>query len=165
MSEMVSVPCSWPLAFGVNDTEMVQFAPPDSAAGQLFVWLNAPLAEMLLTLKFAPPVLLRVTDRAALVVPTTWLAKVRLEGDRDAAAGAIPVPLRITVCGLPLASSKIVTPPFAWLAVCGVNVTLKLQLAPAATDAGQLFVCANGRLAWTLLMFRLVPPVFVNVVV
>ena len=60
-------------------------------------------------LKAALPVLLRVTVWAALVVPTDWLPKARLVGERPstgaAAAVSVPVPERVTFCGLPRALS------------------------------------------------------------
>ena len=47
----------------------------------------------------------------------------------------VPVPLRPTVCGLPVALSVNVIVP-GWLpAAVGVKVTLMVQLAPAATEA------------------------------
>ena len=42
------------------------------------------------------------------MAPTAWLAKVRLVGERLATA-AVPVPVRLTVCGLPVALSVRVT--------------------------------------------------------
>src|SRR5260370_136614 len=117
---------------------------------------------MLLMLRLAPPVLVKGMDWGALVVPTCVAGNVRLVGDSETAAGMTPVPLRVTECGLPLALSKRVTPPLAGPVVCGVNVTLKVQLVSLASVAGQLFVCAKGKLAWKLLMFRSKPPVFVS---
>src|SRR5438876_11168640 len=75
----------------------------------------------------------------------------------------LPVPLRFTVCGLPLALSIIVRVPVALPLTMGWNVTLIVQFAAAANTAGQLFVCANGWPALMLEMFRLAVPVFVNV--
>ena len=74
----------------------------------------------------------------------------------------MPVPLRFTVCGLPLALSIIVRVPVALPLTMGWNVTLIVQFAAAANTAGQLFVCANGWLAVMLEMFRPALPVFVN---
>src|SRR2546430_13960607 len=56
----------------------------------------------------------------------------------------LPVPLRLTVCGLPLALSRIVRVPVALPLTTGWNVTLIVQFAAAAKVVGQLFVCANG---------------------
>ncbi len=84
--------------------------------------------------------LVSVTVCAGLVVLTCWLANVRLVGDRLAAAGALPVPVKDTVCGLPLASSVIVMAPVRVPVAVGVKVTLIVQLAPAATELPQMLV-------------------------
>ena len=58
-------------------------------------------------------------------------------------AGAVPivpVPLRLTECGLPVALSVIVTTPVRVPVVVGVKVTLMLQFAPAATVLPQVLV-------------------------
>jgi len=78
---------------------------------------------------------------------------------------AAPVPERATVCGLPVALSVTVIVP-GWLPVAvGVNVTLMEQLAPAATEAGQVLVWAYGALAAMLVMFRAAVPELVSVTV
>ena len=57
---------------------------------------------------------------------------------------AAPVPVRLTVCGLPVALSVTVIVP-GWLPVAvGLKVTLMEQLAPAATEAPQVLVWAYG---------------------
>jgi hypothetical protein len=85
------------------------------------------------------PLLLSVTVCAALVVPTFWLANVRLVGAR-LAAGAVPLPLRLAVCGLPAASSVTLSEPLRVPVAVGVKVTLMLQLALAANVVPQLLV-------------------------
>src|SRR5437899_5616835 len=55
--------------------------------------------------------------------------------DSDAAGGVIPVPVSDTDCGLPGASSVMVTVAVRALAAVGVNVRLTRQLAPATTVA------------------------------
>src|SRR5271157_1454017 len=107
---------------------------------------------MLLILSGAVPLLVSVTACAELVVLTSWLLKDRLVGDR-VTPGAVPVPERATVCGLPEAVSVMVRVPFRVPDAVGVKVTLMAQLAPAATLAPQLLVCANS-----LLMEMLVIP-------
>ena len=82
--------------------------------------------------------MLNVTVWAGLVVPTSWLANVRLAGDSPT---AIPLPLRATVCGLPLASSVTDRVPLRVPVVVGVKFTLILQLAPLPKLAPQLLVC------------------------
>ena len=77
------------------------------------------------------PVLVKVTDFAAAVVPTTVLPKVRLEGFNDT-PGAVPVPLSVTVCVPPLALSVMVTTPVRVPLAVGVNVTAIVHVPEAA---------------------------------
>ena len=59
-------------------------------------------------------------------------------------AGAVPVPLRLTLWGLPVAlSARVMAAVRVPLAV-GVKVTLIVQLTPAATLEPQLLVCAKS---------------------
>ncbi len=79
----VRVPFRVPSRVGVNVTEIWHFAPGASvlgAIGQLLVCPKSPEAEMLLIVIAAAGLLVRVTTLLPLVVPTTWLAKVRLVG-------------------------------------------------------------------------------------
>ncbi len=99
------------------------------------------MVAMLLMVSVAVPLLVSVTVCAALVVPTCWLLKVRVLLD-NVTAGAIPVPLRLTLCGLPAALSVIDSVPVRVPVAVGVKVTLMVQLAPAATEAPQVFVWA-----------------------
>jgi hypothetical protein len=100
-----------------------------------------PVTAMLVRLKVALPLLLRVTVCAELVVSTGWLPKERLAAER-LATGPLPVPVpeRLTICGLPLALSVMVTAPLRVPVAVGVKVTLIVQLFPAATLVPQLFV-------------------------
>jgi hypothetical protein len=52
-----------------------------------------------------------------------------------------PAPLKPTIWGLPAALSLIVTVPVRAPVTVGVNVTLIVQVDPAARLAGQLLVC------------------------
>ena len=61
-------------------------------------------------------------------------------------AGAIPVPVRLAVCGLFVALSVTVRVPVRVPPAVGVNVTLMVQVSPAATLAPQLFVCPKSPL-------------------
>lgn len=56
----------------------------------------------------APPLLVSVTVCVA-VEPISVAGKVKLDGDKDAMAGVVPV--SVTDCGLPAALSEIVTAP------------------------------------------------------
>ncbi len=102
------------------------------------------MVAMLLMVSVAVPLLVSVTVCAALVVPTCWLLKVRLVLERvtAGAVGATPVPVRLTLCGLPAALSVIDSVPVRVPVAVGVKVTLMVQLAPAATEAPQVFVWA-----------------------
>jgi hypothetical protein len=120
---------------------------------------------MLVMLSAALPVLLKVTACGGLVVPTVWLLKVKLVGDKDTAGDPldVPEPIRLTVCGLLLALSLTVIVPVSVPVVVGLNVTLIVQLAPAAKLEPQLFVSAKLALVAMLLIVRLVVPVLVSV--
>src|SRR5437870_2969682 len=93
-----------------------------------------PARTMLVMLRVAVPLLVRVTVCTGLVVLRRWSPKARLVGAK-VTAGTIPVPARDTDCGLPGASSVMVTVAVRALAAVGVNVRLTRQLAPATTVA------------------------------
>ena len=101
-----------------------------------------PVRATLLTVKEALPVLLRTTVWAALDVPTAWLEKVSNVGARET-TGAAPVPVRLTVCGVLLASSLMVTFPVMLPGVVGEKVTVIVQLAPGPRELPQLLVWAK----------------------
>jgi hypothetical protein len=88
----------------------------------------------------ALPLLVRVAVCAVLVVPTVCEANVSAVGLR-VAAGPRAVPTSSTDCGLPgpVPMLAILVPP-----VVGVNVTLTMQVPPAANDAPQLLVCVKS---------------------
>jgi len=90
-------------------------------------------------LKAALPVLLRVTVCAVLVIPTAWLPKARLVGERLARA-AVPVPERLTDCELPLALSVMLTEAVRLPLAAGVKVTLMVQLPLTATEPPHVLV-------------------------
>ena len=56
----------------------------------------------------------------------------------------MPVPVRLTVCGLPVALSVIVTAAVRAPLAAGVNVTLIVQFAPAPTELPQVLVWAKS---------------------
>jgi hypothetical protein len=96
-------------------------------------------------LNVAPPPLVNVTVCGALMIPMLWLPKLKLVG-KTLTPEAMPVPVRFTVCGLPLPLSVTVRVAVRTPAIVGVNVTLIVQLAPAASVAAQLLVCAKSLL-------------------
>ena len=92
------------------------------------------------------------------------MPKVRLVGAK-LMLDAAPVPVRLTVCGLPVALSVTVIAPGRLPVTVGVNVTLMEQLAPAAREAPQVLVWAYGALATMLVMVRAAVPELVSVTV
>ena len=76
------------------------------------------------------------------MVPTFWLLNVSDVGESVAVA-VTPVPVRLAVCGLPVALSLTARLALRLPAAVGVNVALMVQLALAASVEGligQLFV-------------------------
>ncbi len=76
----------------------------------------------------------------ALVVSTSWLGNERLAGVSVTTGASIPVPIKEIDCGLEGALSVNVIAPETVPATVGVNVTLTLQLPPAATLAPQVLL-------------------------
>src|SRR5437899_400098 len=143
LPEVLSVarrlPVRVPDAVGENVTLMAQFPPTAKELPQLLVWAKSPLATMLLMARVAVPVFDSVTVCAALVVPTVWLAKVSEVGERLAVVvGAVPVPVRPTVCGLPEALSVTLQLPVRSPDAVEVNVTVMTQFDPTAKEPPQL---------------------------
>ena len=105
---------------------------------------------MLVILKAAVPVLLSGDGLSRTGTLSGSEPKVRLDGETTAAgapvppAPAVPVPERVTDCGLPVALSVRVRAAVRDPLAAGVKVTLIVQLAPAATLAPQLLVCAKS---------------------
>ena len=101
--EVVGAKCPW----------MVQFDPGARVEPQLLTKTYdeafTPVTVMLPMFSVALPVLVRVTDCDALLVPTFWLPNERLVAERaTAGARATPVPLRAMLCGESLALSVMV---------------------------------------------------------
>ena len=103
--------------------------------------MKSPLEVILASVSAPLPVFVRVTGCAALVVPTGRLPKARLVGERlTTAAVLVPVPERLTVWGLPLALSAMLSAAVRAPLADGVKVTLIVQLAPATTELPQVLV-------------------------
>ena len=78
------------------------------------------------------------------MVSTGSFPNARLEIEKVRVALLTPVPVRFTLCGLPAASSVMVTAAVRVPLALGVKVTLIVQLEPAATLDAQLLVCAKS---------------------
>ena len=132
-----------PIAVGVNVTLMVQLPLAATEPPQVLVCPKspglAPVNPMPLMDRAAFPVLFSVKVWAVLGEPTFWLLKVRLVVVTPA-MGALPVPVRLTVCGLPLALSAMLTEAVRPKMAVGVNVTLIVQVPFAATELPQVLV-------------------------
>src|ERR1039457_5271426 len=115
-----------PAAVGVKVTKMLQLPPAATLAPQVLVCAKSPglvpVTARLLIRRVAEPVLLSITDWAALVVPTFWLANVRLPAVSDTTGAPTPVPDSVMVCGDPAALSVMVTDAPRIPAAVGVNV-------------------------------------------
>jgi len=98
-----------------------------------------PAIPTLVMVNVALPPFVRVTLCAVLVVFTVWFPKGRAVEER-LTAGAVPVPERLTACGLPLALSVMLTEAARLPLAEGVNVTLIVQFPPAATELPQVLL-------------------------
>jgi len=146
---MLTLAARPPAAVGENVTEIVQVALATSDAGQSLVcWKSpafAPPRPMLVIVSGAVPVFLSVDDCEGLVVPISCEPNARLGGVSVAAgAGVPPVPLRASACGLPVALSETCTVAARGPVALGEKVTVMVQVALAASDAGQSLVCVKS---------------------
>ena len=118
----------------------------------------------LVIVKLALPVLVRVRVCPPLVDPTIWLEKVKSVGARLAAGPAVtPVPVKVTVCGLPAALSEMLRLPLRVPVAVGIKITLTVQLFPAGTLVAQLFVWVKSPVAVILEIVSAALPVLVRV--
>jgi hypothetical protein len=95
-------------------------------------------------------------------VPTFCAGKVKEAGER-VTTGAVPVPVRLMVWVAGLALSVMVTAPVLVPAAVGLKVTLRVQLAPAATLEPQVLVWEKSPFTVKLVMRRVALPVFLSV--
>ena len=144
LSVKASVPVAAPVAVGVNVTPTLQLAPAATLVPQVLVAIpKGPLTVMAENTSNPLWLLVSVTDLAELVEPTAVVLK--LKDVADSVTGALPVPVRLTVCGLLIALSANVSVPVAAPNAAGVKVTPTLQVAPAAMPVPQVLLdMANG---------------------
>src|SRR5438270_8340463 len=121
---------------------MLQFPPTAKAAALMRQTLSlhdalpiSPEAANEFIVSAAVPVFVSVTVIGALVVASNWLPKSRLVG-ANPTAGAVPFPLRGSICGLPPALSPSDSVPVRAPKAVGLKVTLMVQFPPAAKVAG-----------------------------
>ena len=161
-----------PAARGLKFTLIAQLVPAASEVPHVLLWpKSAPFVpEMLIEVmvNVALPVLLRVTTLAGLAVFTAWFANVMLPGDR-AVTGAIPVPVRGTVCGLPKMLSLTAILAVRLPVAVGLKLVLMVQDLPGASVAPHVWVCAKSPLLVPVMamlwMVRAAVPVLLSVTV
>jgi hypothetical protein len=110
-------------------------------------------------------VLVRMEVIATLVEPTLTDPKFRVEGSKVALGPElVPVPVRVTTCGLVESASVKVNVPEKVCTVVGLKVTFTVQLAWAARLVPQLLVCVKAvRLETMLVMEVAAEPLLVSV--
>jgi hypothetical protein len=89
----------------------VQLPSAANDVGQEFVSAKSPLVAILVRIRSAVPVLVKITLCAALVVPTDWPAKVSLLAESVTVGALKPTPASVMVWGLLAALSVSVTDP------------------------------------------------------
>jgi hypothetical protein len=104
LSAMARAAPRLPAAIGLNVTEMPQCAPAATDVPQVFVSAKSCVSEppmaMLLIVSAPVPVLVRVTDCAALAVPAFWLAKVSAEALSDTTGVPAAAEVKVTVASV-----------------------------------------------------------------
>src|SRR5579859_5520683 len=161
---MVSVPVSaLPTTVGAKVTVTAQLAPAASDAGQVLVWVYGPLMEMLEIVSGAVPLLVSVTLRGVHVWFTCVSGSVSEVAERVSCAVDPPVPLNVTVCGLPGAPSVKVSVPVTAPVAVGVKITLTVHVPPGPSVAGQLLVWEKPAEVAMLVIAKLDPPVLLTV--
>ena len=122
---------------------MVQLAPAATLVPQLFANTNddapVPVTAMLVMDRAPVPVLVSVIDCDALLAPTWTEPNERLLVERDTTGPEpVPVPVRVAICGEPVALSAIDRLPFKVPEAVGLNSTETVQLAEAASVLPQV---------------------------
>jgi hypothetical protein len=114
----------------------------------------------------ALPVLVMLMVWGAEVVLTNWFPKLlKLAGENDS-AGAVPVPDKDAVCGLPPRVSLAIESIAERLPdAVGANVTLILQMVLGARAVPHVVLCAKSPLIEIELMLSVALPAFVSVMV
>jgi hypothetical protein len=139
LSVMVRTPFLVPLVVGSKNTPIEQLAPGLTLLPQALRGAKSDgLALTFVIVSTVSPVFFSVTDCGRPEVPTYWLGKVMLGGEK--VIPLTPVPAKGTVCGLPGALSVTLIDAFALPNAVGVKVTLRLQVSFGVCDEEQLFV-------------------------
>ena len=162
LSVNVNVPAAVPRAVGENVTPTVQVAPAAILAPQLLLANEkAPPAAMFVKFRLTFSWFVSFTV-AVLILPTATVPRFRLLD--ESVTGVMPVPVKLTVCGLFAALSVMVNAPVTAPRAVGEKVTPRVQVAPAPLLVPQVFVATeNPALAAMLLIVRGIACLFVSV--
>jgi hypothetical protein len=129
LSVTVTVPNRVPVAEGVKTTRMVHCPPGATLPPQVLVEVKSPLVTTLEMSSVALALLVSVADRE-------WLLDVK-SGVKTRGFGVsvtlVPVPLRLTICGLLESLSFMVSVPVLVPVAVGTKVTLIVQIFPDDT--------------------------------
>jgi hypothetical protein len=129
------MPVRVPARVGVKVTETVQL-PPTGIDPQVLVSAKSPPVPTAVNAIGCALLLVTVTVWPELLPPRAITPK--FNALVDSVTGAVPVPLRLTFCGLFEALSVKVSEPLAAPAAVGVNETPTAQLAPPVTGVPQV---------------------------
>lgn len=121
------------------------------------------LLQVTVTEPLNPPDGVKVSGKLA-ACPAAIVAEVEPPGGTEMVM-SVPSPDRVTACGLPGALSEIVTAPARAPVAVGVNVTVIVQDALAATPLAQVSVSAKSPLALMLVKVRAALPVLFTVTI
>ena len=97
---------------------------------------SAPVIATPVMVKVVVPTLVKLTVFVRLA-PSPMEPKFKLVGDSFA---VVPIPLSVTFCGLPAALSLTLNAAVRVPDAVALNVTLIVQLAPAANEVPQVWV-------------------------
>src|SRR5437879_574707 len=158
-SVMFTAAARTPGPAGVKLAPIVQLAPgatEPAPVGQVLPAAKAksaacaPVRGMLVRISGAPPLFVRVTFCAGLVVPPRWLPKGLLVSECVAVWVVTPVPASDSALSLHDALPILFTAAARTPVAAGVKLTLIVQLAPGATEpapVGQVLPAAKAKSA------------------
>jgi len=143
LSVNVIVPVRVPVTVGLNVIENTHGSASTAMLGHCasVAPAKSPLVVILVNVNGFPPVFDTVTICAGLVVPTAWLPNVNDVGVIPIVVLLlVPVPAKITDCGLPVALSVNVIAPERVPVAVGVNVMCNVHGVPPTAMLGH---CAS----------------------
>ena len=154
---IVTFPLTALATVGVNVTDISHCAPASNCVPQAFVCAKSPLALMSVMCSVALPLFDTVIFLTALVTPTVWLPNATVAALSFTSGAAIAVPVPSSAVASALEFETTFNDAVRSAATAGLNVTLIVQLAPAASVLPQVFVCGKS--------VELVPPIVMLLIV